>query len=851
MSENGGTRKPARRKAPAKKTPARAEETAEPSAPKPRRGGRARAAAEEVGTAEQSAAPRRRRSASRARAEADADAAPAAAAPAGAGEDLDRAPGGAAGPLGATSAGAGRDGRAGASPLDDLDEDGLDEAEAEEDQIEDEDDDEDDYEDDDDEGDEEDEEGAEELDAATLEAALRAAAAAVAPVDASREDEEERLAAAPLPRRRRATRPTALGELPPVPAPLAVEEAARRIGIERLYPEQQQVVGAVTAGRDVLMVLPTGFGKSACYQVPAMVLPRPVVVVSPLLALLEDQHGKLTGFGVRVARLDGTVRGNARKRALADVARGGPILVMTTPETLGNPELRDALAGPGVGLVAVDEAHCISEWGYDFRPAYRRLGARVRELGDPPVLALTATATEHVREAIVTSLGMREPDVIAASPHRSNLAFEVLPCERDMRLRGLLRLARRLHRPGIIYCATRREVELIYLLIRRFGIPAHRYHGGMTAKERESEQEKFMDSGRRVVMVATSAFGLGIDKPDIRYVLHFQAPASLEQYVQEAGRGGRDGKKANCILLYDATDRSIHEALLSRSRVRPDQLYRLAAALAAWADEEREPTLEALALSAEMGPRVAAALLTKLEEGGLVAFEDKNIRVLGAKETFEQDARALAGQFETLRTEDGHRLDALAEYARDEGCRARFLRAYFGESEGESCGLCDVCRGRPERPEAFFAPIAKPAQPGRRRRGGARGRAERGRTSRGRRGRRDAGPREMREARGDGGPGRRGRSRRGGRGRRSEGPRALIAPEILAQPFVLDEAELGAPRVRAGRDPRTGERSSGPEDSAGGRRRRGRRGGRRRRGRGRGPGPNAGSEDSRPPDDGG
>ncbi|MEB2343283.1 MAG: RecQ family ATP-dependent DNA helicase [Deltaproteobacteria bacterium] len=703
-----------------------------------------------------------------------------------------------------------------------------------------------DTEDDEDEDEAADDEAAAGLDAATLSAALRAAAAPVDEAVASREDEEERLAAAPPPRRRRTARAAPLGELPPVPAPLSVDAAARRIGIDALYPEQQEVVRAVADGRDVLLVLPTGFGKSACYQVPAMVLPRPVVVVSPLLALLEDQHTKLQGFGVRVARLDGTVRGNARKQALADVARGGPILVMTTPETLGSPELRSALAGPGVGLVAVDEAHCISEWGYDFRPAYRRLGARVRELGEPPVLALTATATEHVREAIVGSLGMREPEVIAASPHRSNLAFEVLPCERDLRLRGLLRLARRLHRPGIIYCATRREVELIYLLIRRFGIPAHRYHGGMTAKERESEQEKFMDSGRRVVMVATSAFGLGIDKPDIRYVLHFQAPASLEQYVQEAGRSGRDGKKANCILLYDGSDRSIHEALLSRSRVRPDQLYRLAAALAAWADEEREPTLEALALSAEMGPRIAAALLTKLEEGGLVAFDDERIQVLGNKDTFERDARALAGQFETLRTQDGHRLDALAEYARDEGCRAKFLRNYFGESEGEACGLCDVCRGRPERPEAFFAPIAKPAQPGRRRRGG-RTHEERGRRGRGRLRPAEREPRERRFE-GDPGPGRRRRGRRGGRGRRAGGgPESLIAPEILARPFVLDEADVRAlpperPRRQQGErggEGRAPQRTDDAEGTSLPRRRRGRRGGRRRRGRGRGHEPRA------------
>jgi ATP-dependent DNA helicase RecQ len=488
-------------------------------------------------------------------------------------------------------------------------------------------------------------------------------------------------------------------------------------------------------------------------------------------------------------RIDGSVRGAKRRAALAAIARGGPLLVMTTPETLTNPELRGALEEPGVGLVAVDEAHCISEWGYDFRPAYQRLGARLRELGAPPVLALTATATPRVREAIVRSLGMREPSVVAASPHRSNLAFEVLPCEGDERLRALLRLAKRLHRPGIVYCATRREVDTIYALLCRFGLPAHRYHGGMTAGERESEQERFMHPGRRTVMVATSAFGLGIDKPDIRYVMHFQAPASLEQYVQEAGRGGRDGGKANCILLYEHADRSIHEALLSRSRVRPDQLYRLAAALAAWKDEEREPSLEALALSAEMGPRVASALLTKLEEAGLVAFDEKQIRIPGPHETLEQDARALAGQFETLRTQDARRLDAIAEYARSDACRAVFLRGYFGETEGEPCRLCDVCRGRPARPAAFFEPLARP-EPLRRR---GRGRGRRGRGER---------PQPGRE-----------RKRGGASGGRAE--------------RVAAEAERS--RVPAAGAVAPGDTGAGQQ--AGRRRRRGRRGGRRRRGR--------------------
>jgi ATP-dependent DNA helicase RecQ len=605
------------------------------------------------------------------------------------------------------------------------------------------------------------------------------------------EEAEETPAAAEPAAARKRTRKAKVPAVAYPPASREVEasadDAARRLGIEQLRPEQEQVVADVLARRDVLLVLPTGFGKSACYQVPSMLLPKPVVVVSPLLALLQDQQTRLLERGVRVVRLDGTVRGKARQAALAEVRSGGPLLVMTTPETLGGAEAREALAESGVSLVAIDEAHCISEWGYDFRPDYRRLGARIRELGAPPILALTATATEHVREAIVRSLGMRDPAVVAASPHRSNLAFEVLRCEGDVRFRALLRLARRLRRPGIVYCATRREVDAVYTLLRRFGIAAHRYHGGMTGAEREEEQQRFMGDGHRSVMVATSAFGLGIDKADIRYVLHFQSPASLEQYVQEAGRGGRDGFKANCILLYDAADRAIHELLLARGRVRPDQLYKLGAALAAWAEEGREPTLEALAVSAELGPRIASALLTKLEEAGLVRFEDDQIRVAGAPETLEQDARALAGQFETLRRQDARRLDSIGEYAASAECRAVFLRRYFGEPDEEPCTLCDVCRGSPERPESFFDPLVRPGRGGRPRR----------------------------DAR-----------RRGGRRERGEGrePRPRGRPQPASPAAVVPAGEAAAGDV-----PR--------------RRRRGRRGGRRRRGR-----PGGGPGDGAPPE---
>ncbi len=468
--------------------------------------------------------------------------------------------------------------------------------------------------------------------------------------------------------------------------------ARERFGLSRLYREQERAILSVLGGKDTLLILPTGGGKSLCYQLPSVLLPRPTVVVSPLLALLEDQHQKLVEYGIPAIRLDSTVGVTERREALARLKDGGSLLVLTTPETLAGNELGSLLEQNPPGLVAVDEAHCISEWGHDFRPAYLALGQRVAKLQAGHVLALTATATQPVRDDIIRYLGLRDPEVIVASPHRHNLLFEVRHVRGDEKLRQLAKLARRLPRPGIIYCSTTKAVEDVWLGLRLIKIPTARYHGKMTDKDRTEHQARFMHKGKRIVMVATSAFGLGIDKPDIRYIVHYQAPASLERYLQEAGRAGRDGHQARCILLFDESDLAIQEHLLALSRLSPALLGKFGRAIAAYAGEDRDANIEELALSAGISQRAATSIVTALVEAGIAERVGDRVRALGELDTLVERVESLRSRFEVLRREDDRRLRAISEYANETGCRSQMLRRYFGDVDPRPCGRCDLCR---------------------------------------------------------------------------------------------------------------------------------------------------------------
>ncbi|MEX2325830.1 MAG: ATP-dependent DNA helicase RecQ, partial [Gemmatimonadaceae bacterium] len=304
---------------------------------------------------------------------------------------------------------------------------------------------------------------------------------------------------------------------------------------------QLAAVESVLAGRDTLVVLPTGGGKSLAYQVPAMVLPGLTVVVSPLISLMKDQVDVLTQKGVGAAFLNSTLSLNDSLDRLARATTGDIKLLYVAPERLESERLVERLRSIGVSLLAVDEAHCVSQWGHDFRPSYLRLRAMREGLGSPPCIALTATATPHVRSDIITHLGLREPEVVITGFDRTNLSYAVQAVRRDKEKDQLLVHALLENRgTTVVYAPTRKAVDRITGILTRADIGAAAYHAGLAVDRRRKVQDDFM-SGKVRVIVATNAFGMGIDKPDVRLVIHYAMPGTLEAYYQEAGRAGRDG----------------------------------------------------------------------------------------------------------------------------------------------------------------------------------------------------------------------------------------------------------------------------------------------------------------------
>ena len=326
-------------------------------------------------------------------------------------------------------------------------------------------------------------------------------------------------------------------------------------GYDSFRPGQEAAVNAVLSGQDALCVMPTGAGKSVCYQLPAALLPGVTIVISPLISLMQDQVTSLNQIGIRAAYLNSTLTPRQMDKAMDNACRGVYRLIYVAPERLDTPRMEQLIASVPISLVAVDEAHCISQWGHDFRPSYLDIRGFLNRLPvRPPVIALTATATERVKEDIVSQVGLTNPVRLTTGFDRPNLYFAVERTEPRKKELYIIKYARRhADEAGIVYCNSRKAVEDITEALLEAGIPARRYHAGLDEEERRQAQEEFQYD-RAQVMVATNAFGMGIDKSNVRYIIHNNMPMNVESYYQEAGRAGRDGLPGECILLYSGND---------------------------------------------------------------------------------------------------------------------------------------------------------------------------------------------------------------------------------------------------------------------------------------------------------
>jgi len=476
-------------------------------------------------------------------------------------------------------------------------------------------------------------------------------------------------------------------------------------GLSGLRPGQQAVIDAVLAKQHTLAIMPTGAGKSLCYQVPAMLMPGMTVVVSPLIALMRDQFEKLSALGLEAVQVNSAIPAADIRRARAKVGRRAVEFVFTTPEQLAAPDLRGRLTPGAVDLVVIDEAHCISQWGHDFRPAYLDALGALRAFGSPTVLALTATATPDVIADITAQLGLGPLRVINTGAYRPNLSYQVRPVSNDTdKQRQLLDLVRGTSGAIVVYAATVRHVEALGQLFRAEGVPAVTYHGRQRAAERAEAQDAFM-SGATSLIVATNAFGLGIDKPDIRTVIHYDLPASLEVYYQESGRAGRDGEPADCVLLFQRSDRGLQRFFMAGRYPSADDFAAVVEALRA--ADGGALSLDDIRTAA---PRVAAGkirvMLAALKQQRAV-IERRGSRYEPRPSLLSASIESLAAAYEERRQRDHAKLEQMVIYAQTALCRTRVLLGALGECvEWSHCGTCDNCRGVSIRPEAMAAGAA-------------------------------------------------------------------------------------------------------------------------------------------------
>ncbi|MDB4638271.1 ATP-dependent DNA helicase [bacterium] len=480
----------------------------------------------------------------------------------------------------------------------------------------------------------------------------------------------------------------------------AREKLQEVFGFEDFLDGQETVIDEILSGRDGSVVMPTGGGKSLCYQLPALCREGVTLVVSPLIALMKDQVDALEERGVAVTLINSTLTWNEQKERLDGMKSGAYRLVYIAPERFRASSFMSALSDVKIEMVAIDEAHCLSQWGHDFRPDYMRLGKALEKMGRPQCVALTATATPIVREDIRGVLNLREPFESISGFERPNLSFTITPVEKVAQKYGRLKKVLAENKTGIVYCATRKKVEEVAETIHSWGLKCIAYHGGMSDREREDTQNAFI-SRKADIAVATNAFGMGIDRSDVRFVVHFEIPGSVEAYYQEAGRAGRDGEASVCELLFNYADTRTQEFFIDGVNPGPGMIRDVYQFFLNEADDSYEVhrTLDEVkeAIGAKNGMAVGAALGALIRGRWVERFDVPGMRAKGTRllkpDVLTRDLTLDEAALEEKERRDREKLEKMVQLCYANTCRQQWVLEYFGEVDAPVCGSCDVCRG--------------------------------------------------------------------------------------------------------------------------------------------------------------
>ena len=472
--------------------------------------------------------------------------------------------------------------------------------------------------------------------------------------------------------------------------PIDISAAAKKLlGFKSLRPGQREAIQSLLEGRDTLLVQPTGSGKSAVYQIAGSLLSGGTIIISPLIALQKDQADSIQASQLdETAVVNSTLSASEHQETLERIEDGEVEFIFLAPEQLRNPETLDRLRNAGISLFALDEAHCISHWGHDFRPDYLELAHVIEALDHPVVLAMTATASKEVRTEIIERLGMRNPRVFVHGFDRPNISLRVdLFSDEDEKLEAVVKRVEFAEKPGIVYVATHKHAEMLAKDLKERGVDAVFYHGGLKAKDRDEIQDRFM-KGDVPVIVATNAFGMGVDKPDIRFVYHADVSDSVDAYYQEVGRAGRDGEPAEAVLFYRPGNISSQRYKTGAGRVNTADLQAITDALVS---KEKSASPQELSHDTGLSQRKVINIVHKLEEvGAAEKLTTGEVHLLQQKSP-AQMIEAASEQQQFLKDLRSRRLQQMQQYAEGRHCRREYIMRYFGDDFSGPCGNCDRC----------------------------------------------------------------------------------------------------------------------------------------------------------------